>query len=786
MIPMNNLLENLTPPQREAVTHIEGPLLILAGAGSGKTRVVTHRVAWLLANGIPSRHVLALTFTNKAADEMQKRIERLIGDNSVWVSTFHRFCARLLRKYASLVGLQANFSIYDVDDSVQVLRKAIRNAEADLPHATPEAIGRAISWAKNNLITPAQYEPNAGHLLGNLIQKIYPVYQSSLISSNAVDFDDLLLHTANLLRENPEVRQSLDERYRFMLVDEYQDTNLAQYAIARALSIDHPNLAVTGDPDQSIYGWRGANLNNILEFERDYPDVRVVRLERNYRSTKRILLVAAELIAHNVRRKEKSLYTENGEGLPVRLVRYQTQKDEAEDIAARIAADIHSGRRRPGDFAIFYRVNALSLAFEIAMRAQGIPFQLVNSLEFFQRREIKDLLAYLQLLNNPVDEVAFLRVINTPARKIGKTTVEKLTDFALNHGISMIDAARRAKQIKSIKSRTTAALAKFVVLFDKLTQLIDRPMEELIGHLLSETGFRDQYGSGDEEDQQRLANIEQLLSVARDFDERHGGGAHQLEAFLEESCLVNDTDDWQTESDRVTLMTLHSSKGLEFPVVYMVAAEEGLLPHERSRELPDKLEEERRLMFVGITRAKQELQISLAQYRDFRGRRQMTVPSSFLLEMPRKEMELINFGLSEAPRDCPDFCFNENGTVPFMATSVSQVYAENDFSAEDQSQDQYVEPVARRIEPAETTKYFSDVQLTTAAELANGGASSPPVSPDDFIQDTLVRHPQYGLGRIVALSGSGLERRATVEFPKPTGQIKFLLAESPLRLVKTR
>lgn len=765
MIPMNHLLEGLTQPQREAVAHLEGPLLILAGAGSGKTRVVTHRVAWLLANGIPSRQILALTFTNKAADEMRQRIERLVGDNSVWVGTFHRFCARLLRKYASFVGLHENFSIYDTDDSIRVLRKAIRRAGTDLSHLTPDAIARAISWAKNNLISSSQYQPRPGHLVGDVVQRIYPIYQSSLLSSNAVDFDDLLLHVANLLRENPEVRQSLDEQYQFILVDEYQDTNLAQYAIARALSIDYPNLAVTGDPDQSIYGWRGANLSNILEFERDYPNVHVVRLERNYRSTKRILRVAAELIAHNVRRKEKSLYTENSPGVPVRLVYYQTHKDEAEEIAARIAADIHSGLRRPGDFAIFYRINALSMAFEFALRAYGIPFQLVNSLEFFQRREIKDLLAYLQMLNNPLDEVAFLRVINTPARKIGKKTLEKLSDAALQRGISMIDAARTAKQINSINSRTAGQLTKFVELFDGLSQLVDRPLEELIGHLLAETGYRDQYGSGDEEDQERLANIEQLLSVARDFDERHGGGSHQLEAFLEETCLVNDTDDWQTESDRVTLMTLHSSKGLEFPVVYLVAVEEGLLPHERSRELPDKLEEERRLMFVGITRAKQELQISLAQYRDFRGRRQMTIPSSFLLELPREDMELVNFGPSES-------------LVPHPSN------AEDDLSAQDEQHEQYDEPVARRVEPAEKIKQFFSAQLTTAAELANGGVALQPVSPDDFTQGSLVRHPQYGLGRIVALSGAGTDRQATVDFPPPAGQIKFLLAGSPLRPVR--
>jgi DNA helicase-2/ATP-dependent DNA helicase PcrA len=761
---LNQLLEGLTEAQRKAVTHLEGPLLILAGAGSGKTRVVTHRVAWLLANGIPGQQILALTFTNKAADEMQQRIERLVGEAPVWVGTFHRFCARLLRKYASFIGLKENFSIYDVDDSAQVLRKVMRQAGADLSHLTPEAIARAISWAKNNLISPRQYQPRAGHLAGTLVQDVYPAYQARLISSNAVDFDDLLLHVATLLHENPEVRSSLDERYRFILVDEYQDTNLAQYAIVRAMSIDYPNLAVTGDPDQSIYGWRGANLNNILEFENDYPRVRVVRLERNYRSTKRILRAAAELIAHNLRRKEKSLYTENSPGLPVRLVCYHTHKDEAEDIAARIAAEIRSARRRPRDFAIFYRVNALSLDFELALRAQGIAFQMVNSLEFFQRKEIKDLLAYLQLLNNPLDEMAFLRVINRPARGIGKTTLQKLSDFALQHGSSMIEAAHRAKQIPALNSRAAGQLAKFSRLFDKLSRLVDSPLEELLGHLLAETGFREQYSAGDEEDQQRLANIEQLLSVARDFDERHGGGSYQLEAFLEETSLVNDTDDWQLEADRVTLMTLHSSKGLEFPVVYLVAAEEGILPHERSRESLDELEEERRLMFVGITRAKQELQISLAQYRDYRGRRKMSIPSSFLQELPREEMELIGFD-------------------PDQSLAFSS-YSQDVLSDADQRHEEYEEPVARRIETAETIEDVMSVQPDTTTEMAQANCSLPPVSPDDFFQGATVRHPQYGLGCIVALSGSGAGRQAVVDFSPPAGRMKFLLAASPLRPVK--
>ncbi len=745
---MEELLEGLTEAQREAVEHIEGPLLILAGPGSGKTRVVTRRIGWLIRRGIPGHQILALTFTNKAADEMRNRVQDLAPERMPWLSTFHRFCARMLRKYAPFVGLEENYTIYDTGDSAQALRRTLGRLKIDASQASPDAIAKAISWAKNNLILPGQYEPHSGSTAGSAVKRAYPAYQTYLAASNAVDFDDLLLHVATLLRENPDVRAELDERYRFILVDEYQDTNLAQYAIARALSIDHPNLAVTGDPDQSIYGWRGANLKNILEFEKDFPSVRVVRLERNYRSTQRILRVAAELIAHNVRRKEKSLYTENGPGSPVRLVNYATHCDEAQSIAAQMAEQIRSGRRRPRDFAIFYRVNALSRALEFALRDQGIPYQMVNGLEFFQRKEIKDVLGYLQLLNNPQDEVALLRVINTPTRGIGKTTIGRLADYATRNAMTMLDAARACRQIDTLSKRSASLVVKFVAIFDRLTAVAGGPLEELLGHVLAETGYQEQLQKSDtEEDQQRLANIQELLTVAREFDERHNGES-QLEAFLEETSLVNDTDDWEVEVDRVTLMTLHASKGLEFPVVYLVAVEEGLLPHERSRHDPEQLEEERRLTFVGVTRAQQELQLSLARYRDFRGQRKMTVPSHFLMELPREEMEL-----------------REPGTIESYGLPPA-----------------YEEPVFSQTEAAPSRPAIPAAMLTTAAELA-GGKPSPSVDPEAYHQDMLVRHPKYGLGRIVALSGSGTSRKATIDFASTGGRKRLVLAGSPLRPV---
>jgi len=748
---LDRLLEGLTEAQREAVLHVEGPLLILAGPGSGKTRVVTHRIAHLLQGGVPATEILALTFTNKAAEEMRDRVARLTGSEPIWVGTYHRFCALLLRRFAPLVGLQENYTIYDEQDSAGALRQVLRRLHVDGTQFSPESIAAAISWAKNRLIGPDRYEPRAGHPLGALVKRVYPAYQAQLAGANAADFDDLLLHVVTLLHDNPEIRQALDERYRFVLVDEYQDTNLAQYALARALSIDHPNLAVTGDPDQSIYGWRGANLNNILEFEKDFPDVRVVRLERNYRSTRRILRVAAELIAHNVKRKQKDLYTQNGEGVPVRLVTYGTQKDEAEGIAAQIAEAIRSGRRRPREFAIFYRVNALSRAFEMALRQQNVPYQLVNGVEFFSRKEIRDVLGYLRLLHNPRDDVALERVVNAPARGIGRTTLQRLGEYAAARGIGLLEAARAARQIGSLGAKAAGHVLKFVALIDRLAGVAAAPVEEILGHVLSESGYKRQFEQSDsEEDQQRLANIEELLTVAREFDEQSGGKG-RLEEFLEKISLAGDTDSWEEESDRVTLMTLHASKGLEFPAVYLVAVEEGLLPHERSRDQPDQLEEERRLMFVGITRTREELQISRAQYRDFRGRRKITIPSQFLMELPRGEMEAQEFA------------------------------READELARETSYDQSPAATPAAVVPKRTYT----PQLVTAAELGRGGESAP-VSPDEFYQGMLVLHPEKGLGHVVALSGSGRSRRAVVDFKSPPCRVSLVLSKSPLRPVRSQ
>jgi DNA helicase-2/ATP-dependent DNA helicase PcrA len=757
----SKILESLTYAQRAAVGHIDGPLLVVAGPGSGKTRVITHRIANLIHHGVRPASILALTFTNKAADEMKRRIRSLVSEDVPWVSTFHRFCAQMLRRYAAHVGLESNFTIYDTDDSLKALKQTAGDLDLDLSFTPLERIARAISHMKNQLVTPEQFLPRTGNELGPILQRVYPEYQRHLLKANAADFDDLLCHFATALRQSNELRSTLDDRFRYVMVDEYQDTNLAQYAIVRALSIDHPNLAVTGDPDQAIYGWRGANLTNILEFEKDYPSVRVVRLEENYRSTPRILRVADALIANNTRRLKKSLFTNNPDGPPVRLVCYPSQKEEAFEIVDQIEAQIRSGRRRLRDFAIFYRTNALSRNLESALRDRGLPYQIVNGLQFYQRKEIKDVFAYLHLLNNPRDNVAVLRIINVPARKIGKTTIDRLVDHARNHDLSLLDAARQSGMVPGIAKAAAVNVAKFVSLLDRLGEHALAPVEEIIGHVQTETGYRQLLvESNDSEDQERLANLEELLTDAREFDEQNPGGGH-LEAFLERSALVSDIDAWEQDSDRVTLMTLHAAKGLEFPVVFITAVEQGIIPHERSKKELENDEEERRLLFVGITRAQHELQLSTVQYRSFRGAMTRAIPSQFLMELPRAEMQLVEPARQTVACEyaqCESFPADVDCHLPDKNVSIRGVLPT---------------PLSTGAELLARTSVNGD----PAGESSSGVG----VDPSVFRVGMAVVHPEHGLGKVVALSGVGKKRTATVNFAVGAVQRKFVVIHSPLR-----
>lgn len=782
-------LDALNPSQRQAATHVEGPLLVLAGPGSGKTRVVTHRIAHLISAGVPAHQIVALSFTNKAADEMRRRVTELAGPQPVEMGTFHRFAARLLRRHAGFVGLTADYSILDPDDAASLLKRAAKRLGLSLTHTPIGRVAGVISRAKNDMVAPEAFAPRWGRPVDEVVKKVWPLYQEMLLESNAVDFDDLLVHVARMLVDNPDLRSILDARHRWILVDEYQDTNAVQYCILRGLSVDHPNLAVTGDPDQAIYGWRGASIRNILEFERDYPAATVVKLEHNYRSTANILGTADRLIAHNTRRKPKRLVTEAAAGSPVRIVLDSTSHDEADRIADEIAHAVATGARQPRDFAVLFRTNALSRSLEVALRSRGVPYQLVRGLEFFKRREIRDVVAWLRLVKNPRDDEALLRVVNVPPRGVGKQSLDHLGAWAEGRRTSLLEAAAEAAMVPGVSKRAGKALVAFAALHRDLSALAadmgDR-IAPLVEAVLDRTGYRRMLEQDDEDGddlgEDRLANVEELVTAARQLDEsfiRTGPEDDALGAFLETTALVADTDGWDADGQRVALMTLHAAKGLEFPVVYLVAMEDGILPHERSVGDADQLEEERRLVFVGITRGRDEVHASCARIRDYRGSRRINAPSLFLAEMAGSETLVTG---PEAPAD---------GAV---------VRRDDPWGAEGQGGDEFAQDMPEpRDRPSARDRgdglvlELDDDQpqprprrsprplpaLQSAAALADrlaGVAASRPT----FTAGQRVRHERYGTGTLSAISGTGPRSVATVIFDGHAGTRKFILGHGVL------
>jgi len=782
-------LADLNDSQRQAASHVDGPLLVLAGPGSGKTRVVTRRIAHLIAQGIPARQIVALTFTNKAADEMRRRVTAIVGPQPIEMGTFHRFAARLLRQHARLVGLTSDYSILDPDDAGAILKRAARKLGLSLSHTPIDRLAGTISRAKNDLLSPETFSPRWGRPADDVALRLWPVYQDLLLTANSVDFDDLLVHAARLLTDNPDLRAMLDARHRFVLVDEYQDTNAAQYCIVRGLSIDHPNLAVTGDPDQAIYGWRGASIRNILEFERDYPAARVVKLEQNYRSTANILGTADRLIAHNSRRKPKRLLTDAAPGARVRIVLDATSRDEADRIAAEIAAGVAAGRS-PRDYCVLFRTNALSRSLEVALRGRGVPYQLVRGLEFFKRREIRDVVAWLRLLKNPRDDEAFSRVVNVPPRGIGRQSLDLLAAWADDHRLSRLQAASRAVAIPGLAKRAAKALGEFGRLHAALaaTAAADSSVATLLAAVVDRTGYRAWLADDgiDEEGEDRVANVEELITAAQQFDQEFStrspeDAEHEADAlgeFLETTALVADTDVWDPASERVALMTLHAAKGLEFPIVYLIAMEDGIVPHERSLDHPDQLEEERRLVFVGITRGMQEVHASCARIRDYRGTRRISAPSVFLTEMTGSETELTG---AEAPLSgglSTSFTDDEPTRRPWGdVDDVSQLAPGP--ADEDISQD-----VAAAAQPAtRRPRTARDRAFQTAAELAarRGG---PPLTNRTYTAGQRVRHVEYGEGVLAGISGTGPRSVGTVIFDGPAGTRKFILGHGALEPVE--
>lgn len=656
-----SLLNDVTETQKEAITHFTGPLLVIAGAGSGKTRVITRRIGYLMEQGINPYNILALTFTNKAAKEMKERVEQFCEHRGLWISTFHSMCTRILRCDIEKIGYAKTFTIYDKQDQVNSIKEVMKELEIDTTTWQPRKIGNTISNAKNNLLTAEQYAGNSPGYYEKQVSQVYSKYETVLKNNNALDFDDLLMKVVELFRTHTDVLEKYQEKFKFILIDEYQDTNHTQYTIARLLSDCHKNICVTGDPDQSIYSWRGADMRNILDFEDDFPNAKTVKLEQNYRSTKKILRAASEIISNNLMRKAKELWTKNADGNKIKVIYSKDENHEAETIAKHIKSLVQNKEITFSDIAIFYRTNAQSRVIETALHNNSIPYTMVGALEFYSRKEIKDILAYLKLCINPSDNIALSRIINIPPRGIGKISLEKIRKSAHISGISMLrllfeltgstffenekqPVASNLQEIADtnvLKGKSNIAINKFVEIMTNLRSMVNAPVKEIVKKVVEVTNYVKYLEDSDETTNvDRVENIQELISASNEYDINNPEGS--LSDFLENVALVADLDNWDNQANATALMTLHSAKGLEFPVVFLTGMEEDLLPHGQSKDTDFGLEEERRLCYVGITRAKRELILTHAQSRFRYGERKFSISSRFLDEIPDDIIELID------------------------------------------------------------------------------------------------------------------------------------------------
>ena len=757
---------SLNPEQRKAVEHGEGPLLVLAGAGSGKTRVLTVRVARLIVEeGIPPRRLLAVTFTNKAANEMRERISGLLDrePRGLWAATFHSLAARLLRREADFVPRDRNFTIYDRDDSLRAVKMAMEEADVDPERWSPSSLLNRISDAKNALVGPEEYAEKSFDLLSRRVAEVYPLYERNLKRSNAFDFDDLLVQAVRVLEEVDEVRDRYAGRFRHVLVDEYQDTNHAQYRMVRALARRHGNLCVVGDDDQSIYGWRGADLSNILDFERDFPGARVIRLEENYRSTSSILEVANTVIAHNTARKPKELRTARGPGDEVEVVRVPDEKSEARWTADRVQR--LRDERPPGAFAVLYRTNAQSRPYEEALRRAGIPYRVVGGVRFYERREIKDVLAYLSLAVNPDDDAAFLRVVNWPRRGVGSVTQDRLS-AARRPDESLLSAASRATGIDTLPTAGARSLEAFAGEIRELHELqAEAPAEEVVRRVLDRFGIRQELAT-EEDGDDRVENVDELVAGVAEFDpeeaEDAAGGESELELFLHHVSLLSDIDRHE-EGGAVSLMTLHNAKGLEFPVVFIGGMERGLFPLGRAEDSREEYEEERRLFYVGVTRAMDRLFLTHAERRWRAGSGSDMLPSPFLDELPEEPVRRRRVGGA--------WRWGDGGPAASSASERSG---------------------AGR--PTGGGNGFSWRRDPGTGGGSNGGSSrgSDGGSVEltyDYAdsQESLqldpgarIVHPRFGEGTVVSTSGQGRSAKAEIDFDG-AGRKKVMVAHADLR-----
>ncbi|EKN66235.1 DNA helicase PcrA [Schinkia azotoformans] len=729
------LLSGLNPEQQAAVRSTEGPLLIMAGAGSGKTRVLTHRIAYLMSEkDVAPWNILAITFTNKAAREMKDRVANIVGPTAeeIWISTFHSMCVRILRRDIDRIGMNRNFSILDTSDQLSVIKKILKEKNIDPKKFDPKTILGSISSAKNELITTEEYEKSASDYYRNTISDVYKAYQDRLKKNQSLDFDDLIMMTIQLFDRVPEVLEFYQRKFQYIHVDEYQDTNRAQYMLVKSMAARFKNLCVVGDSDQSIYRWRGADIANILSFEKDYPNANVIMLEQNYRSTKRILDAANKVIEKNSNRKPKKLWTENDEGKKLVYYRGDTERDEGHFVAGKIKEIVESGKHSYQDIAILYRTNAQSRVMEEVLLKSNIQYNIVGGMKFYDRKEIKDLLAYLRLIANPDDDISLARIINVPKRGIGASTLDKIGEYALQAGMSVNEALNEV-DFMGLSARFTNTLIEFRDQIRNWNQMQEfLSVTELVEEVLEKTGYRDMLKAEKTiEAEGRLENIDEFLSVTKNFEKTNEDKS--LVSFLTDLALISDIDQADKEEegsqDSVMLMTLHSAKGLEFPVVFLMGLEEGVFPHSRSLMDDEEMEEERRLAYVGITRAENELFLTNARMRTLFGRTQMNPVSRFIGEIPD---ELI-----------------ENLAEEFAKQTQRQPTAATPFGvSKPRIQQSVVRPVA--------TKTGGDQVGWRVGDK--------------------VEHKKWGIGTVVSVKGEGTDKELDIAFPQPTG-IKRLLAQ---------
>lgn len=733
---MSDITTGLNPEQLKAVNHLEGPLLILAGAGSGKTKVLTCRIANLLSHGVSPYAILAITFTNKAAREMRDRVDKMIGDcaKNVWLSTFHSFCAKFLRmEIEADPQYTKNFAIYDSSESQTLVKQCLKELNLSDKQYQPNAIAAAISNAKNQMLLPADYRRQAYDFFQGKIADVYDLYQRELVKNNALDFDDLLLITVNILENSPEILDKYQRRFQYVLVDEYQDTNSTQYRLTNLLAHKSRNLCVVGDADQSIYGWRGADISNILNFEHDYPDATVIKLEQNYRSTKTILKAANQVIENNIDRKAKNLWTDNPTGDKIIYYKAADDRDEVNFITQEIAKQKDLFQTSYSDVAVLYRTNAQSRTIEEGFMRSGIPYTMVGGLKFYDRKEIKDIIAYLKLIYNPHDSLALKRIINVPKRSIGATTVNKLEEFAASNNISLFEAITTIDMIP-LSTKTRNLISKFAELIFHFISIKDTlTVHELINRVMYETGY---ITSLEEEktveNLSRIDNIKELLSVATEFQKSEDEPT--LESFLQNVALITDLDNTVDEADCVTLMTMHTAKGLEYPIVFIAGMEEGLFPHSRTLMNETELEEERRICYVGITRAERKLYLTNARNRMLYGKIVNYPESRFMSEIPTECMEL---------RD-------SRGRINNSLGNFSQRYG------------------LQSKAPHNHSFLQREMNATANRVNTNTAATAKIIKPDLSITWKVgdkVQHAKWGIGTVVSIKGSGEEIELKIAFP---------------------